>query len=463
LMLRTSILERLSGPLCDAVLEREGSSELMEALSRTNLFLLPLDDRGEWYRFHHLFAQLLRVQLEHREPGLLPALHRRAFVWHRDNGSFPDAVEHALEAGLFAEAGRLIAAAWIRYVHVARHATVLAWLERFPPELLREIPELALVEAWVLSLCGERAAAAAAVAAVERAGRLDAGPLPDGFSSLEASLATLRGTVPWGDTGRGLANARRAAELEGPASPWRALVCSALGECLYYSGEFDEADRWLAESAELASLHEQWWVAATALGYRSLVAGERGRVDQQTLLAERAMTLAAEHGLPEAEGEVCIALGVSLQARGKLEEALPVLEQGVAILRSVRHPQNLAHALIRQAAVLRAVDRRETAAEAIAEARAAVDSCPDPRHLDVWLADLERPPRTQHRVGDGALSERELVILRMLGGNLSERDIGRELYLSYNTIHSHTRSIYRKLGVSSRSEALEHARERGLV
>ena len=79
LMLRTSVLERLSGPLCDAVLEQEGSAAMLDALSRSNLFLVPLDDEGGWYRFHHLFAQLLRVELEQREPGLAPALHRRAY------------------------------------------------------------------------------------------------------------------------------------------------------------------------------------------------------------------------------------------------------------------------------------------------------------------------------------------------------------------------------------------------
>ena len=113
LMLRSSVLERLCGSLCDAVVEQEGSDELLAALSRANLFLLPLDDRGEWYRFHHLFAQLLRVELEHREPGLAPTLHRRAFTWHRDNGLVDQAIEHALKADAFAEAGDLIATTWI--------------------------------------------------------------------------------------------------------------------------------------------------------------------------------------------------------------------------------------------------------------------------------------------------------------------------------------------------------------
>ena len=108
LMLRTSVLERLSGPLCDAVMEQEGSAAMLDALSRSNLFLVPLDDEGRWYRFHHLFARLLRVELERREPGLAPALHRRAYAWHRDHGTTDEAIRHAIAAGAYAEVAELI-------------------------------------------------------------------------------------------------------------------------------------------------------------------------------------------------------------------------------------------------------------------------------------------------------------------------------------------------------------------
>jgi LuxR family maltose regulon positive regulatory protein len=463
LMLRASVLERLCGRLCDAVLERKGSGRLLDAISRANLFLVPLDDRGEWYRFHHLFAQLLRVELEHREPGLARALQLRAYAWHRGNGSIDAAIEHALKADAFAEGGELIASAWIDYVNGGRHATVLAWLERFPRERLREDPQLLLVQAWVLSLCGHREAAEDAIAMIEDVAGLDAGPLPDGFSSLEASLATLRGAIPWGDTGAGLASARRAAELEGSASFWRPVVCGALGTGLYFAGDFDEADRWLAESAELAPLRGQWRIAVGSLAFRSLVAGEQGRADDQARLADEAVRLARERGLDEVEGDGFVALGVWHAAQGRPAEAVGLLECGVAALQLTGHPRALAHGLICLAGGLQAMDRSEPAAEAIDDARAAIGSCRDPGILGERLAALERKPPARHNGADGKLSERELVILRMLGGWVSEREIGRELYLSHNTIHSHTQSIYRKLGVRSRGGALERARELGLI
>jgi LuxR family maltose regulon positive regulatory protein len=463
LMLRSSILPRLSGPLCDAVLEQEGSGLRLEALARSNLFLIPLDDRGEWYRFHHLFAQLLRVELEHREPGIARTLHRRAYAWHRDHGSIDEAIGHAFEGGAFAEAAELIAADWIRYVNASRHATVLEWLGRLPYDVLRDQSHLLTVHAWVLTLCGRRAEAAEAIVAVERLGHLEAGPLPDGFSSIEASLATLRGTITWGDVGAGLEYGRRAAELEGPTSFWRPVVCCGLGMCLYDDGRPEEADRWLAESADLAPSHEQWRVAVTSLSYRSLLAGDRGRVDEQAALAERAVSLARTRGLEDVDGDALIALGASLQARGELEEAVPVLERAAALSRAAGFPRELAHALIRLAAARQASGRREEAAAAIEEARETVAACPDPRSLADRLDALDPPRQARRRTLVGALSKRELVILRMLTGRMSERDIGRELYLSHNTIHSHTRSIYRKLGASSRAEAVAYARELGIL
>jgi LuxR family maltose regulon positive regulatory protein len=465
LMLRCSVLGRLCGPLCDAVLEQDGSGALLAALARTNLFLVPLDDRGEWYRFHHLFARLLRVELEHRHPGAAPALHRRAYAWHRGHGSIDEALEHAFEAAEFHEAGELIATWHLPYVGLGRYATVLGWIDRLPREVVRENQRLLLAEAWISSDLGDADAAAAAIAAVEQAGRLDEGPLPDGFSSLESSFATLQALYSWGDIGAAHERAMRAVELEPPTAPRRDIACSALGYALYFRGELEDADRWLAEAAELARTHAHPTVASYSLAYRSFIAGEAGRVDRQTQLAEAASAVAAAHGLEDLLGDVLVAVGLSLGARGQLSEALPLLERGVEVMRPRSQPHELVHALIHQATLLHAAGADEAALDATAEARTIADSCRDLGVLEGRLAALEGPPQTRPPASrrESALSARELVVLRLLCGSLSERDIGRELYLSHNTIHSHTKSIYRKLGVSSRRKAVEQARARGLI
>ena len=464
LMLRTSVLERLSGSLCDAVLEQEGSAAMLDALSRSNLFLVPLDDEGGWYRFHHVFAQLLRVELERREPGLAPALHRRAYCWHRDHGTTGEAIQHAMAAEAYAEAAGLIQALWISHANTCRYDTVLAWLRRLPAEILNGDMQLLLVQAWVLSLSARREEAALAIAAVERLGDLGAGPLPDGFGSGEASLTMLRACFPWGDVGAQLDNGRRAAELEGPGSPWRPLACWAVGTGLYFRGEPDEADRWFAESAALAPASRQWLAGEASLAYRSWIAGDRGRLDEQRVLAETAAGFVREHGTGKVIGVAPLALGVSLAARGRPGEALPLIERGVAFSRTFGQPIQLANALLGQAPVLRALGEHQRAADAVAEARSVLGSCPDPGILAGRLAALGRPPQIRAvRSADQELTEREFRVLKLLQGDLSERDIGRELYVSHSTVHSHVRAIYRKLAVSSRAGALQRGRQLGLL
>jgi LuxR family maltose regulon positive regulatory protein len=464
LMLRSSILERLSGRLCDAVLEREGSGQLLAALARTNLFLVPLDDRGEWYRFHHLFAQLLRAELEHREPGLAATLHRRALAWHRNHGSLDEAIEHALQAGAFADAADMLAAAWMHYLTACRFTTLLGWFERFPAEVLGEDQRLLLAQAWTLSVTGAREAAGEAIAAVERLGGLDAGPLPDGFGSLEANLATLRALVPWGDIGMGLRESRRAAALEGPDSTFWPVICFVLGRCHYLYGEPDVAEEWFVKVGEVALAAERWApFVGMALAYRSFIAGDAGRLDEQELRADESAALARDRGLEEVVGEAFVASGRSLAARGRHQEALRFVERGLGAARSLSHPLDVVYALLAKAEALRALGDRESAAAAIAEARTIADGCADPGILRDRLDAFEEAPPARPRPSAAELSVRELVVLRMLGGSLSERDIGRELYLSHNTVHTHTRSIYRKLGVSSRRDALDRARTLGLL
>ena len=463
LMLRCSVLRRLCGPLCDALLDRDDSAEQLSELARTNLFLVPLDDRGEWFRFHHLFARLLRVELEHREPGLSATLHRRASEWHRDQGSTDAAIEHSLQAGAFLEARELITTTWFHFTQVARAATVVAWIERLPAEMRQRDPYLLLVGAWVYLLSGRRDDSGAAIAQVERLRPFDPAPLPDGFSSIEADLAVLQGFLTWGNLGYSVERGRLAAELEGPASPWRPVIDVGIGWCLYLIGEFLEADAWFAEATEPALALEQWRVASSSLVGRSLVAGALGRPEEQSVFAHRAAGLLEEQHLNDADTELPIALGAMLESQLDLESALASFDRAVAIHRNMVHPPLLGLALIRQATVLRALGRKAAAQTAVEEARSVVDSCPDAGILERWVSALETSPRTRRQSADGELSERELTVLRALTGPLSERDIARELYLSHNTVHSHTRSIYRKLGVSSRADAVRQAQELGLL
>jgi LuxR family maltose regulon positive regulatory protein len=273
-------------------------------------------------------------------------------------------------------------------------------------------------------------------------------------------LATLRAAFSWGDVLSARASAVRSVELVPYDLPLRSAATWSLAISDYFSGDLDAADRWFEESVEAGLRDERWLVTASALAYRSLIAGEHAWLDEQRRLAQDAADIARERGLEEILGEVHVAVGVTLEAEGELEAALPHLERGAAVLRAGQ-PLDRALALLHHARVLQATGRREAAAAAIAAAAATIELCPDPGILRRRLDARKRAPLAPWR--DPDLSGRELVVLRMLNGTLSERDIGRELYLSHNTIHSHTKSIYRKLGVSSRRQAVQRAVTLGLL
>src|SRR5829696_2897791 len=148
-LLRTSILERLSGPLCDAVLETDGSAEVLAELERSNLFLVPLDDRRNWYRYQQLFAQLLRLELAQRDPELVPVLHWRAAAWHRQAGNVDEAIYHGSAAEEFAEVGELIAVHWLTYWRSGRRTTVARWLDGLPAEAILADAPVVFVAAWI--------------------------------------------------------------------------------------------------------------------------------------------------------------------------------------------------------------------------------------------------------------------------------------------------------------------------
>jgi len=154
-LLETSILERLSGPLCDAVTKQSASKGLLELLERSNLFVVPLDDKRQWYRYHHLFAEVLRGRTTEEQPGQVPSLHRRASEWYGQNGLTTDAIHHALAAEDFGRAAGLIEQKWPEMERSCQIATWFGWLKVLPDEIVKTMPVLCVAYAWALFNYGE--------------------------------------------------------------------------------------------------------------------------------------------------------------------------------------------------------------------------------------------------------------------------------------------------------------------
>jgi len=464
-LLETSVLESMCGPLCDVVTGREDSADLLLEIERANLFLVPLDDRREWYRYHQLFAEVLQNQLLRRDADHARELHRRASRWLAGEGSTFEAVRHAIAAGEVEAAARLVAERWVSLLVLGRAETILRCLEVFPAGLVERDAQLSLVEAWALSMLNRRGEALEALGRVEGAGGVE--HLPDG-SSLEALTALVRAWFPCGDAQGMLAAATRAHELEGERrSVWQPVVLLALGWARYFGGEPYEARSPLQEAALLATRASQWPLACLAKAVLSRVCLAADDVAGAGSAAREAMEIVEEHGLADQPGSglAYTALGAVLARDSELDEGARLLARGLERLRVRGEELYVADALLALAPVSRAAGAREEARTLLAEARALIEGCPDPGMLRERLEEVTRTIVPAHRRidGDSELTERELEVLRYLADGLPKREIGDALFLSFNTIHSHTKSIYQKLRVSSRQAAVERARELGAL
>ena len=465
---RTSILGRFCAPLCDAVAGSGQAAEIINVLERENLFVIPLDETRGWFRYHHLFAQVLASQLAEAEPGIVPSLHQRASAWYLASGWVEEAIGHALAAGDVAGSVDLIARHWYAYVSAGRIGTVRAWMRSLPDEQIATHPIAAHCAAWAAAISGEPEEMHRWLPVIEAAH--DAGPTPDGLVSLESSAALLRGVYGFEGLPVMRESARRAAELEtDPGSPWYALARAAYGFSLYLSGDLRSAEGALEEAARSE------WSAGTLLGILafstlSLIAVERGETARAENLARTARSLAVQHDLNEiphgslahtATGAVRAAQGRPRDARAEFEHAVRTRRETPGL-----SPWATLEAMLGLARAHLSLGELTLAGELIGDAQRMLAAFPDGVEvLQHRLDSLGRQPGPPHPVAarGSALTEREVAVLRLLRGTLSIRQIGQELYVSPNTVKSHAQAIYRKLGVSTRHDAVAQGRESGVL
>ncbi len=470
---RTAILGRFCAPLCDAVTGSANAAEIIDALERDNLFLVPLDDIRQWYRYHHLFAQVLRGQLARTEPAIVSALNARASAWHRQSGSAEEAINHAVAAGDLAAAVGLIAGHWPAYMDVGRISTVRRWLRSLGDDQIGADPVAAHCAAWCAAITAEPKSLRRWLPVIESAD--DDGPLPDGIRSLKSSAALLRGYFGFDGIGAMRDSAASAVELENdPGSPWYALARVALGAALYLSGELDAAAAPLTEA--LASDASIAAARVAALSMLALVRVEQGQAGQAQEFVRAARQLVGDNDLGETQqGSVaCTAAGALYAEQGRTVEARKEFEHALRIRRRWFEisPWPALDTMFRLAPVLDDLGERSAAAAILGEARQLLTACPDGaeaqwarlHHLERRLVPAVPVVAVEPlSVAVEPLSEREVTVLRLLRGTLSLREIGQKLDLSPNTVKTHTRAIYRKLGVSTRQAAIAKGHDAGIV
>ncbi|ADB74394.1 HTH-type transcriptional regulator MalT [Geodermatophilus obscurus DSM 43160] len=335
-LLQTSVLGRLSGGLCDAVTGQNGGKAMLEALDRANLFLVPLDDRRQWYRYHHLFADVLRARLLNEQPERVRDLHLRASVWCERNGARSEAIEHALDGGDFERAAALVELAIPALRRARQEATLRRWLEALPDELFRSRPVLTIGYVGSLMSRGELEGVEERLEDAER--WLDtaeqvpgsAGGMvvedPAGYRALPSSIAMYRAgrALMLGDVCGTMTHARRALDLAAADDHLaRGAPAALLGLAYWTGGHLDTARQWYADA--MSSL-------ATA-GYHSDVLGgslvladiaiAQGRLREAMSTYERGLQR-AEQAEPPLRGAADMHVGISqlLCERDDLDGAL---------------------------------------------------------------------------------------------------------------------------------------------
>jgi len=464
-LLETSVLRTMTAPLCDAVTGREGSANILRELARSNLFVVLLDEQGEWHRYHHLFSELLFYELKSSRPDLVPILRNRASVWLEGAGYFEGAIRQAIAATDYERVGLLIARHWYGYVAAGLTATVQRWLESLPEEMITHDAALCLVKAWICALGGQREESARFLALAESIPH--EGLLPDGTASVESGIAIIRATFGYDGVQSKVESAWRAAELEsGESSPWAAMVRFALGSGLYLSGETARARKPLEDALALTEDGERLMRVVT-LSFLSFVAADEGYLEEAESRARAAVALVGRIRpyRTRQTSLAFIALGRVLAQRGDLAGAQVELEKALSVRRRfpALSPWATLIGLLALAPVHLARGERAEGRAVLAEARAILEAFPDGGIFPELLERQERTLRVSNQRNghlNGELTERELAVLRLLNGELSTQEIARSLYVAPSTARTHIKSIYRKLGVSSRKEAVEEAQTR---
>ena len=466
-LVQSSALPRLSGPLCDATLQRRGSARLLEELERSNAFVVPLGDTREWYRLHHLLAEVLQSELRADYVDLVPTLHRRASAWFAGEHMTFEAIEHAVEARDATLVADLLSPVSLAYQGGGQVDTVRSWLERLGEEAVAADARLCLIAGTGQIVLGDDPEASRWL---ERAEAVPfTGPLPGGPASIEAGVATVRGVVTSGRLSQHLKAGRKAVDLERHDSTiWRDLACGGLATALYWSGDREAARPYI----EVAASSPLPLLAAGALGILGMMAVDDGDPAAADHHASEGEKLGEEHQLATSPpyGRILLVRGRTHFERGSLAASVTSLEAAAVVLRPGPYPMELADALLWLARAKQRADSADSAQAALGEARLVLEDLPELGVLaERWEAaerELSGEPPTAAApvpLAVEELSAREHDVLRLLPTALSEAQIGQELFISYHTVHSHVRTIYRKLGTTSRAQTVERARATGLL
>ncbi len=450
-LLETSILDRLTGPLVDAVTGSTDGTAWLSRIAASNQLIIGLDRTGRSFRYHHLLRDLLRLEAQRELPDRLADLHLAAADWHREHGDMYTAIEHFIAGGDLVTAGDLIAEHATALLNGGQVFTVIRLLDR-----LGDLPERharsALVRGWI-DLSTGRFAGARHFYDIAR--RLDDGT----DANLTASLGIMV-SLAEGDLVAATDIADRMAE------PTESTQAVGLAAATTWAGLFDAAARHIATARELGASEPSDYAASVAPGFAAVVDMESGNRAAAARHATASLEHARRHGVSEAP-QLSVSHAIIARTTSDPQQRTTAAERAVELARRAPEPFTFGYVLTLVGD--EACERDDPVGpEFLREARAAIDRCHDAGIVAPALARVEarhgladRPVAQPGLVDE--LTDRELAVLRYLPSTLSQRAIAGELYVSLNTVKTHCKAIYRKLGVDGRAAAVHAARGRGLL
>lgn len=463
-----SVLGEFTAELCDDVLKRTDSASRLAELEHSNLFVSRLE-RGGWFRIHSMFAEYARAQLALLDPGATTRIHRRAARCFRSRGLPAEAVAHAAAAHDHELVAHLLVEYHLRLIRGGAGGTLLRWVRTLPDEVIVEHPELAAAAATAAMLVGGRTLEQRRM--LQLADRAFTGR-PERTGAYVGAVARLvhAATIDRG-VRQAVLDGRCAVELaEAGADELLPGALAAYARALFFAGELDEAWAVAMRALEHPAIEQAVPSLVVSRSTLALVALERGRLISARGHAEKAKAAASRIGTGRswlganasaALGSVLAAEGSLVEAEHELASAERFFSDEVATLHHTWLLILLARVRVRRGRLGEATATLHSVREALGEL---IDSGAAPGLADEVERELEQ---AKGRASDGEVleppSEAEVAVLRLLASDLSTREIGERLFLSPNTIRSHTRALYHKLGVHSRTDAIGRAAALGLL
>ena len=461
-LMRTAVLERLSSSLCDSVVARRDSADMLAALERSNLFVVPLDAERRWFRYHTLFRAMLVRQLERFAPEAVADLHRRASAWFSDHGDLHGTIEHAICAGDVHVAADALRRHWLALYSGGQSSELIAWIDRLPAETLAGYPELALARAGVARATGRIDEVDPWLDLAERLAReaKDERERRELLAGVARQRAMRR--LSLADVGEAVRLARAAVALRPEDSPEAVSERFFLAVCLFWTGSTRECETLLRAYLGAVEPGEQDVRRVFALALLALAHAARGELERAELLAEQALATSLARGLSEHPPTeiVYVASGIVRLAREDVEGAEERLEHAATLARRGGDRIEIAQSLLWLGRCRARAGDAGGAADALDAARAELAGARVPGLVKVAQdleAEIGDAPRRE-RVDGAALAPADLRVLELLPSDLSYREIADRLAIPLDSVYAHGRHIRHVLHVLTRDEAVTAAR-----